>query len=333
MPLVAIRGTDISWTCKPGDTIMRAALRAGLGFPYECNVGSCGNCRFDLIEGEIEELRQDPPGLQERDRARGRRLGCQSAPLGDCIIKARLMPQYQNRFRPQITSARLIETRDITHDIREFRFQLERPQPFQAGQYALLSVPGVNGQRAYSMANTGETGGQWHFQIKRVPGGGATGALFDRVSTGNEIIVDGPYGMAWLREDAPRDIVCIAGGSGLSPMISIARTFAASPQLKGRRLDFIYGGRAARDICGAEMLEALPGFGQTLFYHPAVSSETESWDGYRGFVHDVASELFGVHLADREIYFAGPPMMGEAMQKMLLAHGVPPEQIHFDQFY
>ena len=72
MPQIALTGTDISWNCEPGDTIMRSAIRAGLGFPYECNVGSCGNCRFDLQEGEIEELRKNPPGLQERDRARGR---------------------------------------------------------------------------------------------------------------------------------------------------------------------------------------------------------------------------------------------------------------------
>jgi len=336
MPQIAVNGTDVSWTCEPGDTIMRSALRAGLGFPYECNVGSCGNCRFDLLEGEIEELRQDPPGLQERDRARGRRLGCQSAPLGDCKIKVRFMPRYESRFRPHLTQATLIAIRDLTHDIREFRFRLDTPTRFLAGQYALLTIPGVGGQRAYSMANTGETGEEWHFQIKRVPNGEATGRLFDHVSVGDVIAIDGPYGMAYLREDAQRDIVCIAGGSGLSPMISVARAAAASSTLKGRRLDFVYGGRAARDICGAEILQALPGFGETLLYHPAVSASADSndgWDGYRGFVHDVADELFGIRLAECEVYFAGPPLMGEAMQKMLHARGVSPEQIHFDQFY
>ena len=63
MPQISVKGTDIAWSCEPGDTVMRSALRAGLGFPYECNVGSCGNCRFDLLEGDIEELRKEPPGL------------------------------------------------------------------------------------------------------------------------------------------------------------------------------------------------------------------------------------------------------------------------------
>ena len=336
MPHITLTGTDTGWDCADGDTVMRAAIRAGLGFPYECTVGSCGNCRFDLLDGEVEELRADPPGLSERDRLRGRRLGCQSRPLGDCTIKVRLMPHYQSRFRPTRQQATLLATHDLTHDIREFRFRLDEPQRFLPGQYALLSLPGVSGGRAYSMCNTGEQGAEWHFQIKRVPGGEATTKLFEALSASDRIGIDGPYGMAYLREDSPRDIVCLAGGSGLSPMISITRAAAVSPALTGRRLDFVYGGRAARDICGMDMLEQLPGFGENLHYHPAISATSDpddGWNGYRGFVHDVADELFGVRLPACEIYFAGPPLMGEAIQKMLFSRGVPPAQIHFDQFF
>jgi toluene monooxygenase electron transfer component len=333
MPQISLTGTDISWPCEDGDTVMRAALRAGLGFPYECNVGSCGNCRFDLIEGSVAELRKDPPGLSERDRQRGRRLGCQSLPLGDCTVKVRLMPRYVSRFRPARQTARLIAMRDVTHDIREFRFNLEKPLRFLPGQYALLSVPGVDGSRAYSMCNTGESGEEWHFQIKRVPRGTATERLFGATEIGDAVAIDGPFGMAYLREDAPRDIVCLAGGSGLSPMISIARAAAASPALACRRLDFIYGGRGSRDICGRDLLEELGGFGETIHYHAAISAGDEAWDGYRGFVHEVADALIGERLASCEIYFAGPPAMSEAVQRMLLARQVPPEQMHFDQFF
>jgi len=337
MTVMTLAGTDIRWTCNEGDTVMRSALRAGLGFPYECNVGSCGNCRFDLVEGEAEDLRADPPGLSERDRARGRRLGCQARPLGDCTVKLRMMPQYESRFRPVRQPATLVGVTDITYDIREFRFRLEHPAPFIPGQYALLSLPGVDGARAYSMANTGLDGAaEWHFQVRRVPDGAATTKLFESLTVGERIEIDGPYGMAYLREDSPRDIVCLAGGSGLSPMVSIARGAAASPALKGRRIDFVYGGRAARDICGREMLEELPGFGETIHYHPVVSGMAESddgWDGYRGFVHEVAISLFSDRLVNSEIYFAGPPAMGQAIQKALLDLGVPAAQVHFDQFY
>lgn len=333
MTLITLKDTEVAWECD-GDTIMRSALRAGHGFPYECNVGACGNCRFEVVEGEIEHLRIDPPGLNERDRARGRALGCQARALGDCVIKVRFDPRYESRHRPVRQKALLLEARDITHDIREFRFELTRATAFLPGQYALLDVPGVEGIRAYSMSNTGNDGKHWHFQIRRVPGGQATMALFDVVRPDDILTIDGPYGMAYLRTEAPRDIICIGGGSGLAPMLSIARTISATPSLAGRRLDFVYGGRTAIDMCAGGFLEELQGYGEAIQYHPAVSSPDDAgWNGYRGFVHELVADRFGDRLKDLEIYFAGPPAMGKALQRLFLERGVPQDQIHFDQFY
>ena len=336
MPQITLANANLAVDCTD-DTILRAALRQGLGFPYECNVGSCGNCRFDLIEGEVAHDRADAPAWTDRDRQRKRYLGCQSRPLSDCKIKVNLRDHYKSRHRPVRTEARLFETEDITHDIREFRFRLGDPAPFLPGQYALLYVPGATGGRAYSMCNITDDGAEWHFQIKLVPGGAATPRLFGELGIGDAIKVDGPYGMAYLREDAPRDVLCLAGGSGLSPMISIARGFARSEKLAGRHLHFIYGGRGARDICGEPMLKCLPGFGTRIFYHPAVSapeSDPETtWTGRVGFVHAVAQEMHGEKLPEFEVYFAGPPPMAEAVQKMLFEMKVPQAQAHFDQFY
>ncbi len=336
MALISLQGSNQTWDCEEGDTILRSAQRAGLAFPYECNVGSCGTCKFDIIAGAVDDLRPDAPGLNERDRTRGKRLACQSRPTSDCTVKARLLPQYQPRIIPVKRSTRLVSVTPITHDIREFRFELDAEMPFLPGQYALLEIAGVVGARAYSMSNTPRAGKEWHFQIKRVPGGAATQALFEKLAVGDTLTIDGPYGMAYLREEIQREIVCIAGGSGLAPMISIARAAAVASSLHGQRLDFLYGGRAERDICGRDMLEVLPGFGANIHYHPAISAPPEAsdaWSGYRGFVHDLADELIGTRLASCEIYFAGPPMMGDAVLKMLVARGVPGEQIHFDRFY
>ena len=322
-----------AFECAHGDTILRAALRAGHGFPYECNVGSCGNCRFELLGGEVSHERTDPPAWSERDLKRNRWLGCQARPAGDCTIKVRLDEHYQSLHRPARRQMRLTETRPITHDISEFRFAVRAPAPFLPGQYALLYLPGVDGGRAYSFCNVDGETGAWSFQIKRVPGGAATGALFDRLQAGDTIAADGPFGMAYLREDAPRDILCIAGGSGLSPMIAIARAAAASPALVARNIHFVYGGRSPRDICGEAMLAELPGWGSCIHYAAAISEPDAGWTGHTGFVHQVALDLYGDRLADFEVYFAGPPAMAEAVQKMLYEAKVPLDQVHFDQFY
>ena len=105
-----------------------------------------------------------------------------------------------------------------------------------------MQLPGVNGVRAYSMSNvamsnvamsnTAQSAGAatWHFQVRRVPGGAGSAALFS-LPVGARVQIDGPYGMAWLKRDAARDILCLAGGSGLAPMLSIARAAMVEPRL------------------------------------------------------------------------------------------------------
>jgi toluene monooxygenase electron transfer component len=330
---VRLAGGDagFAFSCAADDTLLRAAQRAGLGFPYECNVGSCGNCKFELIDGALATAWAEAPGLSDKDRLRQRHLGCQSQPLSDCSIKLRPAARYQPPHRPQRVGAVLAARRDITHDITEFHFRLDAPVAFEPGQYALVKLPGVSGPRAYSMSNIEPD--LWHFQVRQVPGGAGSAALF-ALQAGARVAVDGPYGMAWLRRDSPRDILCLAGGSGLAPMISIARAAMVEPQLAGRQLHFIYGGRTPADLCGQDMLAALPGWGTRLHWRGFVSTPQPAGSASEvAFVHQAALALHGEKLKNMEIYFAGPPLMANAVQRMLLDAGVPPDQTHFDQFY
>lgn len=333
---ITIAGTDLAFDCAPGDTIARAALRAGIGMPYECNVGCCGTCKIELLSGAVESNWPAAPGLGERDRARGRVLGCQSRPGSDCTVKARVGEQYLSGCAPRRFDAVLAGQRDLTHDMREFRFSLPGPVDFLPGQYALLQLPGVDGARAYSMSNIAEDGAGWHFQIRRVPGGKGSAAIFDDLQIGARVAIDGPYGLAYLRSASARDIVCIAGGSGLAPMISIARGMAENPAMAARRLHFFYGGRTARDICGGDMLAALPGWGERIAFHPVISmpeADADQWHGPTGYVHELVADVMGATLAQHEIYFAGPPPMAQAVQRMLVDAAVPATQVHYDAFY
>ena len=319
-----------------GDTILRAALRAGVGLSYECNSGGCGGCKFDLLSGEVETLWADAPGLSARDRQRGRHLACQCRAVGDVSIKAACAPEYVPLRVPGRQRARLTGMSDITHDLREFRFRTEGRADFLPGQYAMLDLPGVAASRAYSLSNTPNEQGEWHFQIRRVPHGQGTHALFDRLACGDEIGLDGPYGVAWLRTAVPRDIVCVAGGSGLAPMISIARGAAEAGLLATRKLYFFYGARTPRDVCGEAMLAQLEGFGARIHYIPVVSlpGDEGAWQGETGYVHDALTRTLPGGLPGFEFYFAGPPPMTQALQEMLMVgHRVPFEQIHFDRFF
>lgn len=320
------------------DTVLRAALRAGVGFPYECNSGGCGSCKFDLLEGEVEHLWPDAPGLTERDRRKGRLLACQCRASTDLRIKVRMAPECVPVITPQRLRARFVAMHEVTHDIREFRFVAEGGADFLAGQYAMLAIPGVSTPRAYSMSNVGNNEGEWHFQIRRVANGAATDKLFHHLHAGEEIEIDGPYGLAYLRTGVARDIVCVAGGSGLAPMVSIARGAAQSGMLKTSQLHFFYGGRTPRDICGETFLRELPGYGDRIHFHPVVSLPGDEagahWSGETGFVHELVRRIFGDALPNFEFYFAGPPPMTQTLQEMLMVgYRVPFEQVHFDRFF
>lgn len=333
MPTIAIANTDISFECAPTDTIARAALRHGLGFPYECNVGSCGNCKFELLEGDVRLARSNPPGLTERDRQRNRSLGCQAHPLSDCAIKVSLRAGYVSRHRPEKVNGTLVAVADLTHDLREFRFELERGIPFLPGQYALLSVTGVEGQRAYSMSNVhAEAGRTWEFVIKRVPGGQASNRLFSLVA-GDEIALDGPYGTAYYRQDQARDLLCLAGGSGIGPMLGIIKAFTRDSTVPARRAHLLYGSRGPADMLPDIVVATLCQDNDRFGFYRAISDEPpDLWDGHHGLLPHVAERLFSGRMQDFDIYFAGPPPMVEAVLRMAVANGVDPSRLHYDQF-
>ncbi len=334
---VHLTGTDQSFPCASDDTVLRAALRQGIAFPYECNVGSCGNCKFELIDGRVSSLWPEAPGLSDKDKQRNRWLGCQTRAQGDLHIKLRTQDKYRPLHTPVRSSARLMSSRAITHDISEFSFELAQPMTFASGQYALVQLAGVTGPRAYSMSNAGASGTALSFQVRRLPQGAGSTVLFEQLRVGDAVEIDGPYGMAYLREDAPRDILCVAGGSGLSPMVSVARGAFASAPLAVRQLHFVYGARGPADVCGQDMLSVLPGWPERGSYQAVVSgldADAPMPEGLaRGFVHDWVDQAYGERLAEMEIYFAGPALMAQSLLKLLIARKVPMDQVHFDQFY
>ena len=329
---IELEGGGVFDVSADEDTLLRGALRAGVGFPHDCSVGGCGSCRFDLVEGEMETLWPDAPGLSERDRRRGKRLACQSRPLGNCTIRVRSSEEYRPVVPPRRREAVLMRRTAVTGDMAEFVFSTMEPADFVAGQYALFHPPGVAGVRAYSMSNLPNQLGEWRFVVRRVPGGHGSNAMFDDLAVGDVVALDGPYGHAHFRAEVEREPVLIAGGSGIGPIVSIARAaLAADP---GRRISVFEGARKRADLSfltlfGGEVSDAVT-------YVPVLSAEPEGsdWTGARGFVHTEVNRVLADRFDACEFYFAGPPPMIEALQDLLIIRRtVPVSRIHYDRFF
>lgn len=314
-----------------GDRVMRAALRAGVAFPYECNSGSCGCCRFELLSGTVEVAWLEAPAWTDRDRRKRRYLGCQTCATSDAVIRVMPDEKVLAGQRPQKFNAILIAKRWVTHDMCMLVFHSDGPAEFLPGQYAIVRAPDVPA-RCYSMSNLPNDSGDWEFIVRRVPGGKSSEAIVDS-ELGAPFELDGPYGMAFFREAGTEDLVCVAGGSGLAPMLSIARAADAA----GRSVEFFYGGRRPQDMACIREIEALAGFGTRLRVHAAISSphpaEDSHWTGERCLLPDLLKLRLGAELSRYRFYAAGAPVLMSALEEMLVtAHALPPERLHFDRF-
>ena len=188
--------------------------------------------------------------------------------------------------------------------------------------------------RAYSMSNLPNAEGDWDFMVRKVPHGRVSALLFDSLRPGDRIAIDAPLGLAHWRDEDRRDVVCIAGGSGMAPIVSIANA-AAMLGSSERPIWLFYGGRGPAD---------LPAFDEWLLdpakvrVRAAVSApelaDAVAWTGERGLVHELVGRTLTGDLAAHRYYLAGPPPMIETAVRMLMVeHKVPAQQIHYDRFF
>jgi NAD(P)H-flavin reductase len=314
-------------------------LKAGIGFPYECNSGGCGTCVFQTILGEFHDLWPDAPGLSERARRKGdRKLACQTAVKSDATITVSLDDRCCPRVLPQVLDASVVQRRALTHDMLEFTMHSASPANFVAGQYMLVKAEGCEGARAYSMSNLPNGEGLWQFIVKRKQGGSFTQLVFESLHPGSRVTLRGPYGMAFYDERemaGVKSLVCIAGGSGLSPILSIVRAALRGIQ-PPPHLQVFYGGRERCDIVDfGEIRDLARSAGVELKLCTAISDQSDlsGWEGERGYIHEVAFRHLEKTVADYEAFLAGPPPMIRETLKVFNDLGLERSRIHFDNFF
>ena len=332
---VAISHSELVIHVDHGDTLLGGILRAGVGVPYECNAGGCGSCKYTLLDGSVADDLEETAGLRASDRRKSKHLACISRPQSDCTIELKLDPEYTPKNAPRKVDASLHSIEKLTHDLWEFHFDAPRTASFLPGQYAKVSLPGVTGPRSYSMSNVANEVGRWSFQIKRMEGGAASKVLFDGLTTDLQVTIDGPYSTAYLRSDSVRPIICIGGGSGLAPMVSILRGISQRKSDKTKPVLY-YGARQEKDVVDQEYLATIPGFNPENQYIPIVSEpeESDTWAGATGLVHEFLKSHLNETTQDSDFYMAGPPPMVDAVRRhLVLDRGIPVDRLYYDRFF
>lgn len=317
---------------KPGANLLKAALEAGLAWPNSCKVGSCGTCRARLISGKIKPLNDFSYVLTGEELDRGMILACQTGLRSDIVVEVNL-DEVASVAAKSVTGT-IRRATPLTHDILEIRIVLDEALPsYAAGQYAELSIPGIDKPRSYSFARAPENEDEKHitFFVRHVPGGKMTGWLHAADRTGAKVTVTGPHGSFRLRE-ARNLMLCIAGGSGLAPIKAMLEQEARGGF--DRKVVFLFGARTQRDLYCLEEMGRFKCAGNGHFqYTPVLSHEPENsdWQGLRGLVTDYIPQQ-DLDLGSCHAYLCGPPPMIDAAIEALGRSGVPSEQIFFDKF-
>jgi NAD(P)H-flavin reductase/ferredoxin len=320
------------------ETLLQAALNQGIPFPHDCRAGGCGTCKCRLLKGKVKELTDKSYILSAEELRDNYVLACQSIPQGDIEVDVQLRDAATLADVRQ-SPARIACMEPLTHDILHVTLELEHALAFTPGQYCELSpqdgsAAGVT--RSYSFANVPDANGtsrSAEFFIRKVPGGRFTEWLFGEAKIGDSLQANAPFGDFVLRESSA-PMLCIAGGSGLAPVLSLLEGALQSLR-RPREVTLVFGARSQADLYRLDEIEALRREWPVHFdFVPILASEPadSAWQGRRGLIVDHLAGILGNLLAVQQAYLCGPPGMIDSCVDGLKAGGVADTEIFFDKF-
>ena len=330
---VTIEPTGEVIEVEEGQTILQAALRQGVWLPFACGHGTCATCKVQVLEGDVEIGAASPFALMDIEREEGKVLACCATVQSDVTIEADIDvdPDFLGHpvadFRATVTA--IVE---LSPTIKGVHLQLDRPMAFQSGQYVNLDLPGIDGSRAFSLANPSGRADEVELHVRLVEGGAATSYIHQQLKVGDQLHLSGPYGQFFVRGSQPGDLIFMAGGSGLSSPQSMILDLLE--QGDSRQITLFQGARNVAELYNRELFEGLAREHGNFTYVPALSQANDdpSWQGFKGFVHDAAKAHFDGRFSGHKAYLCGPPPMIDAAISTLMQGRLFERDIFMERF-
>lgn len=339
------RNRAYQFEAAPGEKILYAGLRAETDLPYECGTGTCGTCKAKLVDGKIDDAWPEAPGKKYVKAEQGEFLMCQCAAVGDVSAEVSnfVYTRDPGSCPAKAMNGTVLAVRELTHDVTAMGVALDSPCDFDAGQFVVMAAPGVPGMRGYSMVNFERHARRLEFLIKRKPGGGFSEWLFSGKAQGARLALFGPLGKATFYPGLGRNILCIAGGSGIAGMMSIASRAGQERYFEQHRGYIHFGVRSMKDTFYLDELSALcRQFPDKVTVTVALSDEdvpAAAIQQYpllrfeRGMVHEVAKREMAGKYQNLRAYLAGPPpAVDAAIRVLLLEAKLTADNIRYDKF-
>ena len=339
------RNRAYEFDAPAGEKILYAGLRSGAGLPYECGTGTCGTCKARLIDGRIEDGWPAAPGKKFLKPGRGEFLMCQCSAESNVAVEVAsfVYPLDPGSCRVARHAGTIESVRALTHDVSAIEVALGAPCEFDAGQFMSVAAAGVPGLRGYSMVNFEQPARRLEFVIKKKPGGGFSEWLFSGRAQGARLELVGPLGRATFLPGLAKNLLCIAGGSGIAGIMSILARACRERHFERHRGDVFFGVRTMKDAFYLAELSALrQQFPRALAITIALSDEevpasaAEQFPRLsfaRGLVHEVAKREMAGKYQNVRAYVAGPPPAVDAAIRVLVLDGkLTADNIRYDKF-
>jgi CDP-4-dehydro-6-deoxyglucose reductase len=329
---ITIKPNGHGFVAETGETILDAALRAGVSLPYGCRNGACGACKGKVLEGQVNHGDFQEHALSETDRTSGLALFCCAKPTSDVTIEAREMVAATD-IPMKVMPCRVEKIEKPAPDVAILWLKLppgERLR-FLAGQYIEILLKDGK-RRAFSLANAPHDDEFLQLHIRHVPGGQFTDFVFNEMKEKSILRFEGPHGTFFLHEGSDKPLILIASGTGFAPLKAILEH--AFHNRHQRPMTLYWGARTASDLYQLELPLRWAAEHANFKFVPVISDPQpgDGWQGRTGLVHQAVLDDFA-DLSGFQVYACGaPPMIAAAHETFTSQRGLPQQEFFADAF-
>jgi CDP-4-dehydro-6-deoxyglucose reductase, E3 len=331
MNKVTIKNSDKSFDVRPSQTVLAAAIDAGINLPYGCRNGACGSCKAKLISGKVMHNNYQGSAMSDAELAAGNTLLCCAFAETDLTIECRKVGGLAG-IKPRILPARLAKKEWLAHDVLALHLQLpasERLQ-FKAGQYIEFILKDGS-RRAYSIANAPHDSDFLQLHIRVLKGGAFSEYAANELQEKAILRLEAPFGNFFLREDSDKPCIFVAGGTGFAPVKGIIDHMLHNNI--NRPIILYRGARQLQDLYMHDLCEKWADLIPNVTYIPVLSNAAagDNWAGRTGYVHQAVLDDIK-DLSGFQAYVCGAPVMCEAAHNTFVQQGLNADEFFSDAF-
>ncbi len=329
---ISVQPSGIQFEAQPGESLLAAGIRQGIGLPYGCKDGACGSCKCKLVSGQVAQSNFQRKALSEDEEAQGFVLTCSAKALSDITLESRqVTPAGALPVKKMPTRVSSLTRK--TDDVMVMQLQLPANDTFvyRAGQYVEFILRD-GARRSYSMANAPSQGPDVDLHIRHMPGGRFTDLVFGSMKEKDILRIEGPMGSFFLREESSKPMVFLASGTGFAPLKALLEHMQHCGIT--RPVTLYWGGRRPADLYMDDWVRAQCDAMPNLHYVPVVSDALpeDAWQGRTGFVHRAVLEDFP-DLSGHQVYACGAPVVVDSAKRDFGAlAGLPADEFFADAF-